>query len=436
MTTAISVEGLGKRYRIGQYRSAYGTLRDTLSASLRRAVHRHDHDDERDIWALRDVTFEVPDGEVLGIVGRNGAGKSTLLKILTRIASPTEGHAEIRGRVGSLLEVGTGFHPELTGRENVYLNGSILGMKHREIVRKFDEIVEFAGIATFLDTPVKRYSSGMYMRLAFSVAAHLEPEILLVDEVLAVGDAEFQRRCLGRMEDLSNSGRTVVFVSHQMQAVAQLCDRAIWLEGGRIEREGGASAVVAEYLQAGYGAGSRRDWPDRDTAPGNDLVRLRSARVVQAGGERAAVDVREPVGIEIHFEVLRPGRPIFPKIKLTNQRSEVIFNALDTDECWHGITPPGHYVSTAWIPSNLLNEGFVSVDVAIVSLGLPKLSNIVNIPSVISFHVQDVGEGGSSKGRYTGQVKGVVRPLLEWTTVADAPSATHVGTTAIAPRAS
>ena len=266
MATAISVQGLSKRYRIGQYQTAYGTLRDALSGGVRRIVAREHHDEERDMWALRDVSFDVPDGEVLGIVGRNGAGKSTLLKVLTRIVSPTEGRAEIRGRVGSLLEVGTGFHPELTGRENVFLNGSILGMRQREIVSKFDEIVDFAGVGPFLDTPVKRYSSGMSVRLAFAVAAHLEPEILLVDEVLAVGDAEFQRRCLGRMEDLSESGRTVVFVSHQMQAVAQLCDRAIWLDHGRVESEGPASDVVAEYLQSGYGAGSRREAMDRASA--------------------------------------------------------------------------------------------------------------------------------------------------------------------------
>ena len=417
MATAISVRSLSKSYRIGQYQTAYGTLRDALAGSARRAVHRdHHHDEERDIWALRDVTFDVPDGQVLGIVGRNGAGKSTLLKILTRIASPTEGRAEIRGRVGSLLEVGTGFHPELTGRENVYLNGSILGMKQREIVRKFDEIVEFAGVETFLDTPVKRYSSGMSVRLAFAVAAHLEPEILLVDEVLAVGDAEFQRRCLGRMEDLSQSGRTVVFVSHQMQAVAQLCDRAIWLDHGRIEREGPATEVVAQYLQAGYGAGSRREWPDRDSAPGNDLVRLRSVRVVQDGEEQAAVDVRLPVGIEIRFDVLRAGEPIFPKIKVYDSRGDVAFNAMDTSARWLDPSPPGEYAATAWIPANYLNEGLTTVDVTIAALRAPKLWAQAAGRSVVAFHVQDPAEGDSARGLFTGQWQGVVRPLLEWTT--------------------
>ena len=416
MATAISVQGLSKRYRIGQYQTAYGTLRDALSGGVRRVVAREHHEEERDMWALRDVTFDVPDGEVLGIVGRNGAGKSTLLKILTRIASPTEGRAEIRGRVGSLLEVGTGFHPELTGRENVFLNGSILGMRQREIVSKFDEIVDFSGVGQFLDTPVKRYSSGMSVRLAFAVAAHLEPEILLVDEVLAVGDAEFQRRCLGRMEDLSASGRTVVFVSHQMQAVAQLCDRAIWLDHGQVEREGPASDIVAEYLQAGYGAGSRRDWTDRSTAPGDDLVRLRSVRVVQDGEERAAVDVREPVGIEIRIEVLRPGEPLFPKIKVYDSRGDVAFNAMDTSARWLDPSPPGDYVTTAWIPGNYLNEGLTTVDVSIASLGAPKLLPHASGRSAVAFHVQDPAEGDSARGLFTGQWQGVVRPMLEWTT--------------------
>ncbi|HUF01674.1 MAG TPA: ABC transporter ATP-binding protein, partial [Gaiellaceae bacterium] len=261
MSTAIAVEGLSKRYRIGEFHSAYGTLRDTISDGARRVLRRDHRAHYEEIWALRDVSFEVDEGEVLGIVGRNGAGKSTLLKILTRITTPTAGTATIRGRVGSLLEVGTGFHPELTGRENIFLNGSVLGMKQGEIQRKFSEIVEFAGVEKFIDTPVKRYSSGMSVRLAFAVAAHLEPEILLVDEVLAVGDAEFQRRCLGRMEDISMTGRTVFFVSHNMQALTQLCNRAIWLDKGEIVLDGLSSEVVARYLQSGYGTGSVREWP-------------------------------------------------------------------------------------------------------------------------------------------------------------------------------
>jgi lipopolysaccharide transport system ATP-binding protein len=414
MASAVKVEELSKRYRIGELQSAYGTLRDSLAATARRVVRRdHDHHHE-EIWALRDVSFDVVEGGVLGVIGRNGAGKSTLLKILTRITTPTSGRATIRGRVGSLLEVGTGFHPELTGRENVFLNGSVLGMKRREIARKFPAIVEFAGVEQFIDTPVKRYSSGMSVRLAFAVAAHLEPEILLVDEVLAVGDAEFQRRCLGRMEDMSQSGRTVLFVSHNMQAVTQLCDRALLLDHGEIVRDGPSTEVVAHYLQTGHGSGSSREWRELETAPGNDLVRLRSARVIQEGSVAGSVDVRKPIGIELGFTVLRDGEPVLPKIKVYDQDGDVAFNALDTDPRWQEPSPPGDYVSTAWIPGNLLNEGLTSVDVTIVSVGAPKLIPHAGVHDAISFHVHDPAEGDSARGSYTGQFRGVVRPLLEW----------------------
>ena len=367
------------------------------------------------LHALQDVSFDVPEGEVLGVVGRNGAGKSTLLKILSRIVSPTAGRAEIRGRVGSLLEVGTGFSAELTGRENIYLNGAILGMKRREIEDRFDAIVEFSGVEKFIDTPVKRYSSGMYVRLAFAVAAHFEPEILFVDEVLAVGDAEFQARCLGRMEEFGNSGRTVIFVSHNMQAVAQLCDRAILLEGGRLVREGPSEEVVAYHLQTSAGAGSTRTW-SADEAPGDDLVRLRSVRIVDEDGDSVDyVDVRRPVGIELAFTVLHGGGPpVVPKLKVTTA-GRVAFNAMDIDSRWHDSAPPGDYVATAWIPGNLLNEGLISVDAAVCSIDSPKLHHHVSVHEAVSFHVQDPTEGDSSRGTFTGQWRGVVRPLLDWT---------------------
>jgi len=416
MDEAITVRGLSKRYTIGQLQGAYGTLRDAMAATARRLVRGERVTEEREIWALRDVSFDVPQGTVLGIIGRNGAGKSTLLKILTRITTPTEGRVEIRGRVGSLLEVGTGFHPELTGRENVYLNGSVLGMKRREIAVKFDDIVAFSGVEKFIDTPVKRYSSGMSVRLAFAVAAHLEPEILLVDEVLAVGDAEFQRRCLGRMEDLSESGRTVIFVSHQMQAVTRLCDRAILLDEGQIVGEGESSELVARYLQEGYGTGSSRVWLDLAEAPGGDFIRLRSVRVVQDGREAAATDVRRPVGIEIAFSVLREGSPIFPKIKMIDGRGQVVFNAMDTSARWRDPSRPGDYTSTAWIPGNLLNEGVMSVWVDVCSLDAPRLATHAGVTDAVAFHVQDPSEGDSARGLFIGQWQGVVRPLLDWTT--------------------
>ncbi len=415
MAVAIEVQGLSKKYRLGEYHAAYGTLRETLVHATKRFTGQ-EHDRPRpELWALRDVSFEVPEGQVLGIIGRNGAGKSTLLKILSRITAPTTGRAEIRGRVGSLLEVGTGFNQERTGRENIYLNGAILGMKRREIESRFDDIVEFSGVEKFIDTPVKRYSSGMYVRLAFAVAAHLEPEILFVDEVLSVGDAEFQRRCLGRMEELANTGRTVVFVSHALPSVAHLCDRAIWIDSGRLVGDGEAPQMNAKYLHQTRTSGTERVWP-AESAPGNDLARIREIRVLpHEGMPPGVVDVRRPLGIEIGFDVLRDGKPVFPKLKLIDREGVIAFNAMDTDERWQRPTPPGAHVATAWIPGNLLNEGEASVEVAICSLDFPKLEHHAAVYEAVSFEVLDPGEGDSARGQFSGQWRGVVRPLLEWT---------------------
>ena len=415
MAVVIEAQDLSKKYRIGEFRAAYGTLRESMSYAAKRLTGREHRVQDRDIWALRDVSFEVPEGQVLGVIGRNGAGKSTLLKILTRITTPTTGRAEIRGRVGSLLEVGTGFHSELTGRENIYLNGAILGMKRREIEQRFDAMVEFSGVEKFIDTPVKRYSSGMYVRLAFSVAAHLEPEILLIDEVLSVGDAEFQRRCLGRMEELSSTGRTILFVSHQLSSVAQLSDRAIQLESGIVVADGPAAEVIANYLHQTHSAGTQRVW-DEDAAPGNDLVRILSLHALSHDGmPPGIVDVRRPIGVEMVFRVLRSGKPVFPKIKVLDKEGAVAFNAMDTHERWHEPAPPGEYTSTAWIPGNLLNEGTVSVEVAVCSVDFPKLEHHAAVYEALSFEVLDPGEGDSARGAFSGQWKGVVRPLLEWT---------------------
>jgi lipopolysaccharide transport system ATP-binding protein len=415
MSVAIEVEGLSKKYRLGEYHAAYGTLRESLVHAGRRLTGREHRSATAEIWALFDVSFQVPEGQVLGVIGRNGAGKSTLLKILTRIAAPTSGRAEIRGRVGSLLEVGTGFNQELTGRENVYLNGAILGMKRREIERRFDDIVEFSGVEQFIDTPVKRYSSGMYVRLAFAVAAHLEPEILFVDEVLSVGDAEFQRRCLGRMEELASTGRTVVFVSHALPAVAQLCDRAIWIDSGRLVGDGGASEVIAKYLHQTHSSGTERVWTE-ETAPGDDLAKILAIRVLPHDGmPPGVVDVRRPVQVEIVFKVLREGKPLFPKIKVLDEEGAIAFNAMDTDERWLQQTPPGEYISRASIPGNLLNEGSVIVEAAVCSLDFPKLQHHAAVYEAVSFEVLDPGEGDSARGRFSGQWRGVVRPLLDWT---------------------
>jgi lipopolysaccharide transport system ATP-binding protein len=415
VTTAIEVEAVAKRYVLGEQRAAYDTLRDDLvHAAQRLAGRSRDRPEPQHVWALDGVNFSVAEGEVLGLIGHNGAGKTTLLRVLSRITEPTRGEIRLRGRVASLLEVGTGFHPELTGRENVYLNGAILGMRRREIVRKFDEIVEFAGVEPFIDTPVKRYSSGMHVRLAFSVAAHLEPEILLVDEVLAVGDAEFQRRCLGKLETIGGSGRTVIFVSHSMPSILRLCERAILLNRGSVVADGPADRVVGQYLAGESGSGAHRTW-DEAEAPGNDLARLRSVRVVNEDGATIeAADARRPVGIEIAFDVRRSEKPIVPTITLYNDHGVHVFNALDPSPRWAAPPLPGRYRAVAWIPPRLLNEGRLVVSVLIVTLGSGKSEKHVNAADAVAFTTVDPGGEGSAKGPFTQQWGGAVAPLLEW----------------------
>jgi lipopolysaccharide transport system ATP-binding protein len=411
---AIDVVGLSKRYRIGQMHSAIDTLRDHLIHGLR--TLRTGRSPREHIWALDDVSFQVREGEVLGIIGRNGAGKTTLLRLLSRITEPTRGHADVTGRVGSLLEVGTGFHPELTGRENVFLNGAILGMRRTEIARKFDEIVEFAGIEQFLDTPVKRYSSGMFVRLAFSVAAHLEPEILIVDEVLAVGDVEFQKRCLGRMESYGQSGRTVLFVSHSMPTIARLCPRLLLLDRGRLVEDGPTDHVIGRYLHGDVAESARRVWPDRESAPGDDWVRLRSARIVDSAGSTSeVVDVSEPVGIEIAFDLLRR-EAVFPWIDVVDEGGVLLFSALDTNPVWSEAREPGRYVTTAWIPEHLLNEGTLHVTVSVKSglLGRKPWRH-AEVESALTFQVVEREGGPTARGDFAGRIRGPIRPLLRWT---------------------
>jgi len=427
--TALRVAQLGKQYRIGDRLDRYKTLRDVVSDAataplrrLRSALSRDSSgqtgqgDGNGFIWALRDVSFDVEQGEVVGIIGRNGAGKSTLLKILSRITEPTEGYAAIRGRVGSLLEVGTGFHLELTGRENIYLNGAILGMKKAEIEAKFDEIVDFSGVERFIDTPVKRYSSGMYVRLAFAVAAHLEPEILLVDEVLAVGDASFQKKCLNKMQDVGQEGRTVLFVSHRMTAITRLCSRTILLDEGRIQKDGPSHQVVGAYLQSDLGTTAARQWPDLSEAPGNDVVRLCAVRVRTEDGQVTdAVDIRHPVGIEMEYEVLTPGHVLVPNYHFFNEEGVCVFVAGDMEPAWRRKPRPlGHYTSTAWIPGNFLTEGSLVVS-ADIHTHDPVIKHF-HEREAVAFQVIDGPDGDSARGDYAGPMPGVVRPLLEWTT--------------------
>lgn len=433
---AIRVENIGKRYRIGlkekTHDSIAGAIFDFIKSPIKnyrkyRSLYKFDDVDLNQdsqqstnsldvIWALRDVSFGVKQGEVLGIIGRNGAGKSTLLKILSRITSPTSGRAEIRGRISSLLEVGTGFHPELTGRENIYLNGTILGMKKKEVDFKFDEIVDFSGVEKFIDTPVKRYSSGMTVRLAFAVAAHLEPEILIIDEVLAVGDAEFQKKCLKKMENVGQQGRTVIFVSHNMPAVARLCNRVILLDEGRVLKDGNTHQVVSAYLDSGHGTSAERTWPSPKNAPGGDIARLRAVRVRRKDGKTTdVVDVRRPIAIEMEYEVLKSGYVLMPHYVFVNEEGIRLFVTIDQDPAWRQRPrPKGYYTSIAWIPENLLAEGTIFVHANLFALNPPILQ--FNARDVVAFQVADSADGNSARADWGGTIPGVVRPLLKWAT--------------------
>ena len=419
MKPIIRVMNVGKQYRIGSPQSSYVTLRETLtslaSAPFRRLA-RESSSSQETFWALQGVNFDVNPGEVVGIIGRNGAGKSTLLKLLSRITEPTTGRIELYGRIGSLLEVGTGFHPELSGRENIYLNGAILGMARTEIARKFDEIVAFAEVEKFIDTPVKHFSSGMYMRLAFAVAAHLEPEILIVDEVLAVGDGRFQRKCLDKMQDVGRQGRTVLFVSHNMPAITRLCPRTILLDAGRVIGDGPSSQVVGAYLSSGLGTTAVRVWPDLNTAPGNDIVRLCAVRVCTEDGIFSdALDIRRPIGIEMEYEVLQSGHVLTPNYHFYNEEGVYAFVARETDPAWAGrARSVGRYVSTAWIPGNLLSEGTLFVGAAISTMD-PVVVHFYERDAV-AFQIIDSMDGDSARGEYAGPMPGVVRPLLQWST--------------------
>jgi len=319
----IRVQNLSKQYRLGASSYSHDNLREAFAARLRaplRLKSRDAHESDQTVSALRNVSFDVAPGEVVGIIGANGAGKSTLLKILSRITEPTSGRAELYGRVGSLLEVGTGFHPELTGRENIFLNGAVLGMKRVEIERRFDEIVAFAEIDRFLDTPVKRYSSGMYMRLAFAVAAHLDPEILLVDEVLAVGDAQFQAKCLGKMSDVARGGRTVLFVSHNLSSILTLCRRSLLIKNGEIGHDGPSSEVITRYVTTGATQRTgERIWPDFENAPGNDNIRLHAVRIVSGEMTTADVDIQKEIHVQVEFWNRRPGARITTSIHLLDK---------------------------------------------------------------------------------------------------------------------
>lgn len=430
---AISVRGVSKQYHIGALkatRSNYKTLRESLGDLVVGPFRRlgnvlrgkgtgHSSVDEL-IWAVNDVSFDIKSGEVVGIVGRNGAGKSTLLKILSRITDPTRGEIDIYGRVGSLLEVGTGFHPELTGRENVFLNGAILGMRRQEILRNFDEIVAFSEVGKFIDTPVKHYSSGMYLRLAFAVAAHLETEVLIVDEVLAVGDSSFTSKCLAKMQDVSKQGRTVLFVSHNMQAMSRLCERVIWMSEGRLHEDGPSTKVVSNYLGSVLDDSlSELEWPDLAKAPGGDIARLRAARVRKPNGPVSNIfDVREPFVVEMEFDVLKPGYELLPHVNFLNEESIFIFTSLDDDPQWRGKPRPvGRYKSSVTVPGDLLLDGRILIWPCAVLLS-PRRSEFASTQKIV-VQMTDAMNGDSARGLFTGNLQGMVNPLMHWTTETD-----------------
>jgi len=423
MAKAIKVENLSKAYQLGDFGT--GTITRDFERFWARVRGKEDpflkigevndrtiKGESNVVWSLKDLNFDIEQGEAIGIIGRNGAGKSTLLKILSRVTSPTTGSVKIKGRVASLLEVGTGFHPELTGRENIYLNGAILGMRKAEIKRKFDEIVDFSGVERYIDTPVKRYSSGMYVRLAFAVAAHLESEILIVDEVLAVGDADFQKKCLGKMGEVSKgTGRTVLFVSHNMDSISRLCSSSIYLNNGTILGYDRTSLIINDYLTAEVKKTSSKTWQD-GKSPGNSEVRLRAVRIINQNFEETFHNqITDEVGIEITFEVLMESNNYICGFNLFNNKEIHILSSHDLQN-QQVFYQKGIYKTVAWIPANFLAEGMHTISVAVMSYN-PFIAHFHEFDAA-SFYINDNNYGTSTRGNYGGDYPGLVRPKLHW----------------------
>lgn len=409
MTAAIEVLGVGKEYLRGVHHTRTRLLSQAISqwgrTLLGRAADEDSAADVEPFWALKDVTLTIEQGQVVGIIGRNGSGKSTLLKIIAQITAPTTGEVHLRGRTGTLLEVGTGFHPELSGRENVYLNGAILGMSRAEIARKFDEIVDFSGVEAFIDTPVKRYSSGMQTRLAFSVAAHLDPEILIIDEVLAVGDADFQKKCLAKMKEVTSDGRTVVFVSHSMGTVAKLCTQCVLLDKGVVKAIDKPRAVAEMYFSSGLDrAGASLSFSSESARPGDQVARLCSARVHDGNFRNVDdVDRGERVGVEMTFEVLKPGCRPMPNFHVfLEDQYAFVSSPQENNELGVGL-----YRSTMWIPPNFLNRGLYVVGLALTSFD----------PTCVHFYQQDALQFHVSEKKPADhglEIPGAVRPSMDW----------------------
>ena len=414
MQPIIRVQDLSKLYYLGRSAAAYSTFREVVMDVARLPLrYLRRAEEPTSIWALKDVSFEIETGDVVGIIGRNGAGKSTLLKVLSRITEPTTGRVELYGRVASLLEVGTGFHPELTGRENIFLNGSILGMSRREIAAKFDEIVAFAEVEKFIDTPVKRYSSGMYVRLAFAVAAHLEPEILIVDEVLAVGDAAFQKKCLGRMRDVASAGRTVLFVSHNMSAILRLTQEAIVLKKGQLIKRAPTPEAVDYYLASGQAESGERIWDAEDVPVTSAPFRPIRLRLKDRTGKVVdTVRSTEPVTIEWEYQLDAPVTGLRVGMYLNTMRGEYVFTAFDTDDAKQyeqfGARQAGRYVSCCHIPADFFNEGRYSLGVNASSFGVRRYFMDEN---ALSFNVDISGAPGT---QWPEVRQGPIRPRLDW----------------------
>lgn len=421
-STVIRIEGLSKQYVLRHQKpERYQALRDVITSSAKSAARRLLHpfrhrtrqsNTSRELfWALKDINLEVRQGDRLGVIGRNGAGKSTLLKILSRITEPSSGRVSIKGRISSLLEVGTGFHPELTGRENIFLNGSILGMRMAEIKRKFDEIVAFAEVEKFLDTPVKHYSSGMYVRLAFSVAAHLEPEILVVDEVLAVGDAQFQKKCMGKMQEVGKDGHTVLFVSHNMTTITSLCNTCLLLDRGQAVAVGDPTEITTLYFQrVSSGTGSSREFDAASRKPGDEIATLCSARVIDEHGDTIDYATRgQRIGIEMVYEILQDGHRPFPNIHVFTQ-GQYAFIGSDTRK--HMPLPKGRHKSVMWIPGNFLNDGIYYMGIALSSMD-PVRAHFYEQELLYFTVVDDLND--PARNDYTLHIPGVVRPNFRWT---------------------
>jgi len=426
MGIAIKVENLSKAYQLGQIGT--GTISRDLErywAKLRGKedpflkigeINDRTVKSESDIvWSLKDINFEIEQGDAVGIIGRNGAGKSTLLKILSRVTSPTTGNIKVKGRVASLLEVGTGFHPELSGRENIFLNGAILGMRKAEIKKHFDTIVDFAGVERYIDTPVKRYSSGMYVRLAFAVAAHLESEILVVDEVLAVGDAEFQKKCLGKMNDVSKGeGRTVLFVSHNMNAILKLCSKAVLLDQGSISSQGSTQKVINSYLGEGIINHATKTW-EFDCAPGNHIVKLLDVNICNADNIISEMhDIRNEISLNLTYKVLEDKQNLTHAFVFHNESGIRLFDSHDVNSTWksNSLRNKGIYKATLKIPGNFFSEGKIKVSPAIITSDPFKLH--IYEEDILTFMVVDSSNGDGARGEFAGEYQGVLRPLFNW----------------------